>query len=480
MKTTVIRNAEWAIVWDARQSRHVYRQNIDVAFTGTAISHVGSSYSGDVESEIDGRGRLVMPGLVNVHAHPQHEPSYRGIREEHGLRNQYMTGLYERSQAYGATDDEFREASFEVAAGELLLSGVTSLCDIGAIWPGWLDVFTRTGLRGFVAPGFATARWKLENDHTLGFDWDEERGRKGLAEALDLIDRLKAHPSGRLSGVVSPMQIENCSEELLRDSFAAAEERDIPFTLHVSQGVLEVHEMIKRHGMTPIQWAEKLGILKPRTVLGHAIFLDQHSWIRWWTKTDLDILARSGCAVAHCPTPFARYGHIMESFGDYVRAGVTMAIGTDTTPHNMLEEMRKAMTFARISGRDVHTVSTEMMFHAATVGGAKALMRDDLGRLAPGMKADIVLCDLTNPWMMPARDPLRSLIFHAADRAVSDVFIDGAQVVADGRVLTIDRIDAANRLTEAQQRMMDKAPERDYLSRSADQITPLSLPISEE
>jgi cytosine/adenosine deaminase-related metal-dependent hydrolase len=405
---------------------------------------------------------MVMPGLVDIHAHPQHEPSYRGIREEHGLRNQYMTGLYERSQAYGAPDDAFREASFEVAAAELLLSGTTTLCDIGAIWPGWLDLFARTGLRGVVAPGFATARWKLENDHTLGFDWDEARGRKGLEDALALIDSLASHPSGRLSGVVSPMQVENCSAELLRDSFDAAK---------------EIHEIIRRHGVTPIQWVHQLGLLAPGTVLGHAIFLDQHSWIRWWTKRDLKLIADHGCAVAHCPTPFARYGHIMENFGDYVRAGVTMGIGTDTTPHNMIEEIRKASTYARIAARDLETVSSEMMFHAATVGGATALMRDDIGRLAPGMKADLVLVDLDNPWMQPARDPLRSLIFHAADRAVKDVYVDGRQVVADGKVRTIDHADACSRLTEGQARMMAKVPQRDYRGRTADEITPLSLEI---
>ncbi|TVQ34485.1 MAG: N-ethylammeline chlorohydrolase [Geminicoccaceae bacterium] len=477
MTTTLIQNAAWVVAWDAAAQEHVYRKDVDVAFTDDRIVHVGPGFTGTADRSVDGRSVMVMPGLVNIHAHPQHEPSYRGIREEHGLRNQYMTGLYERSQAYGATDDAFREASFEVAAGELLLSGVTTLCDIGAIWPGWPDLFARTGLRGFIAPGFATARWKLENDHTLGFDWDEARGRQGMAAALELIDGLARHPSGRLSGVVSPMQIENCSEGLLRDSYAAALERGVPFTLHCSQGVLEIHEIIKRHGVTPIQWAESLGILGPTTVLGHAIFLDQHSWIRWWTKTDLAILAASGCSVAHCPTPFARYGHIMENFGDYVRAGVNMGIGTDTTPHNMLEEIRKAMTFARIAGRDLETVSTAMLFHAATVGGAKALLRDDLGRLAPGMKADLVVVDLDDPWMMPARDPLRSLIFHAADRAVKDVYVDGVQVVRDREVLTIDRLDAARRLTEGQARMMAKVPERDYRGRTADEITPLSLPI---
>ncbi len=273
------------------------------------------------------------------------------------------------------------------------------------------------------------------------------------------------------------MQIENCSDGLLRDSHAAANDRNIPFTLHVSQGVLEVQEMIRRHGTTPIRHASDIGILGLSTILGHALFLDTHSWIRWWTRDDLAILADSGCSVAHCPTPFARYGHMLESFGDYVRAGVNMGIGTDTTPHNMLEEIRKAGTLARIAARSVNSVSTAMLFHAATVGGAKALLRDDLGRLAPGAKADIVLVDLHHPDMVPARDPLRSLIFHAADRAVKDVYIAGRRVVADGEVTTLDRRTAGERLTKAQVRMMATSTGRDYRRRTADELAPLSLPI---
>ena len=155
--------------------------------------------------------------------------------------------------------------------------------------------------------------------------------------------------------------------------------------------------MIRRHGQTPVQWAHALGILGPGTILGHALFLDHHSWIRSWTKSDLRVLGDSGTAVAHCPTPFARYGQIMENFGDYLRAGVTMGLGTDCAPHNLVEEMRKAAVLARIAARDITTVTTADLFHAATAGGASALSRDDLGRLAPGKKADIVLVALGAP-----------------------------------------------------------------------------------
>ena len=118
-----------------------------------------------------------------------------------------------------------------------LLSGVTSLVDISPAWDGWIELFAKSGMRGFLAPGYASARWRLDNDFELKFAWDEARGREGFATALALIDRAAQHPSGRLSGVVSPMQIENCTADLLRDSRDAARERGIPFTVHIAQSV---------------------------------------------------------------------------------------------------------------------------------------------------------------------------------------------------------------------------------------------------
>lgn len=477
MTTTCIRNADWVIAYDEHRRTHAYLQDADVVFEGNLIRFVGKGYEGPAETEIDGRDIMVMPGLVDSHSHPSLEASYRGLREEHGLSNMFMTGLFERSQAYFPADDEGCCASAEVAYCEMLLSGVTTLVDLSRAYEGWPELMARSGLRSFLAPWYASARWKLENDVELKYNWDEPAGREGMEQALRFIDQLSRHPSGRLSGIVFPAQIDTCTADLLRDSADYAREKGLPVTTHAAQAVSEFQEIIRRHGKTPIQWAQEIGFLGPNTTIAHAIFIDTHSWVKWWTKKDLGILAETGTSVAHCPTPFARYGQILESFGSYRRAGVNMAIGTDTTPHNMIEEIRKAATFARIASHDLHDVAAADLFHAATLGGAKALLRDDFGALAPGMKADIVLVDLKNPYMMPARDPLRSLIYHAADRAVRDVYIDGRQVVKDRKVLTLDHQAACERLTEAQQRMMAATRQRDYLGRTADEITPIMLPM---
>jgi 5-methylthioadenosine/S-adenosylhomocysteine deaminase len=474
-KTTRIRNAAWIVAWDPSTASHGYLRDADLVFSGDAITFVGDNYAGDADVTIDGADLMVMPGLIDLHAHPSTEPFFRGVREEHGLPSMYMSGLYERGFVF-RPDEPGRQVAHEVAYCEMLLTGITTVADLSGNDPGWIDLAARSGLRVFLAPSYASSQWYLENDWDLKYRWDEQSGRRGLDNALALIEQAKNHPSGRLSGIVSPAQIDTCTEDLLHDSYAAACDKNLPFTVHCAQSVNEFHEMVKRHGKTPVQWAKQIGILSPRTVLGHAIFIDEHSWLHWHSHDDLNLLADSGTSVAHCPSPFARYGHGMEDFGRYRRAGVNIGIGTDVAPHNLIEEMRLAAVVARILSENIKTTTTAEVFRAATAGGAAALGRDDIGRLAPGAQADFVLVNLKNPFMMPARDPLRSLIYTAADRAIRDVYIAGEQVVRNGKVLTLNHAAALEALTEAQQRMLSSARQHDYKGRGADEVIPLSLP----
>lgn len=472
---TRISNADWVVAWDAANARHAYLAGGDVVFEGDTIAFVGRGDDGPADTTIDGRGLMVMPGLVNVHAHPATEPFFRGIREEHGVPAMYMSGLYERSVAY-FPPPEARRFAAEAAYCELLKSGVTTVLDLSAAYPGWLDLAARSGLRVMLAPGYASARWKLENDWRLLYEWDEAGGRKRFDDALRLIDEAARHPCGRLTGALCPTQIDTCSEGLLRDSAAAARARGLALTTHCAQSVVEFNEMVARHGMTPVQWAAQVGVLGRGTILGHAIFLDGHSWLHWHSRDDLRLLAETGTAVGHCPTVFARYGQALEDIGAYRRAGVAVGLGTDVAPHNLIEEMRHAIMVGRVAAGEIASVSTAAVFDAATARGADALLRPDLGRLAQGAKADLVLIDLTEPTMMPARDPLRSLVYAAADRAVRDVYVGGEKVVDSGRVLTLDHAGAAAALREAQARMEAEVPSRDFRGRTADDITPLSLP----
>jgi 5-methylthioadenosine/S-adenosylhomocysteine deaminase len=474
-QTTIIRDAAWVVAWDAANQRHAYLRDADVVFTGDSIVHVGPGYAEPVDVEVDGRKRLVIPGLVNIHAHPSGEPLRKGITDETRSPGFHHSSLYEFLTVFD-NDAEGKLASLQVALSELLLSGCTTVTDLSLPYDGWLDTLGASGMRAVVAPGFRDARWRTRDGHTLDYVWDEGAGRESFAIARQTIERAEQHSSGRLSGMVYPAQIDTCSAQTLRDAYDFAEERDLPWQTHAAQSVTEFHEMQRRHGKTPIQFMQDTGVLGERTIIGHAIFLDHHPWLHWTTRNDLALLADSGVSVAHCPTVFARRGITLRTFGDYLRRGINIGMGTDTYPHNFIEEMRAAASYARVVAESVDDLNTSDVFNAATLGGARALRRGDIGRLAPGCRADVVLVDISNPSMMPLREPLRSLIYVAADRAVRDVFVDGRQVVAGGRVLSMDYAAASRVLEAAQKRSLARTAELDWAGRDADTMSPMVLP----
>ena len=480
MSVTLLRNLDWLVTWDAAARRHVYRRGMDVLLRDGCIAAVGphapEAAPPDAADVVDGRGMLLMPGLVNVHTHPTTEPAYRGVREDHGVPEQQMSGLFERLQAF-KLDAEGQRAAMRLAYAELMSAGVTSVVDLTSPFEGWMDIMRESGMRVWAGPGYASARWGMASAQEVTWNWDPAAGRRGFQRAQAVMAEAEADPSGRLSGIVFPAQIDTVEEDLLRDSIAFARETNRPFTTHIAQAVVEVREMIRRHGETSIPWAARLGLLTPRTILGHAIFLDEHPSIGWHGARDLSIMAEHGVAVAHCPSPFARYGEHLKHFGKYAERGVRMAMGTDCAPHNLFEEMRLAILTARNAVRDLVAADTAAVFHACTVGGADALGRPDLGRITVGARADLVLVDTRHPLMSPPRDPLRSLVFHAADRAVRSVYVDGRCIFADGRPAFLDTTEAAGILAEAQARMLRNAAKHDYRGRDGAAIAPLSLPL---
>ncbi|HZS81681.1 MAG TPA: amidohydrolase family protein [Stellaceae bacterium] len=473
---TRIRNADWVVAWDSGAGRHVYRRGVDVEFAGDSITHIGAPRGDSAAREIDGRGLLVMPGLIDIHAHPSTEPMLKGLTDEVGSPKLYMSSLYEYLFLF-QSDAAGKRAANEVALSELMASGVTTLCDLSIEHEGWLDTLGESGIRAYAAPMFRSARWFTRNGHAVDYEWNEAAGRAAMESALRLIERARQHPSGRLSGLVCPAQIDTCTPELIADAAAAARERRLPFQIHAAQSVVEFQEIMRRHGKTPIEWLHSLGALGPGAVIGHGIFLDHHSWLHWPSRDDLGRLAATGTSVAHCPTVFARRGITLQDFGAYKRAGVNLGLGTDTFPHNLLEEMRNAAYAARISAGSAHTLRTTDLFDAATIGGAKALGREDIGCLAPGAKADLVLVDVTHPAMRPLYDPIRSLVYAAGERAVRQVFVDGREVVRDGKALAFDYADAAARLEAAQRRAIEKVPQLDWARRSVAELMPRTYEV---
>ncbi len=474
---TVVRNAAWIVAWDEGASQHVYMQDADIAFSKDGILYVGPTYEGHADEVIAGASLMVMPGFVNIHCHSGDEPIAKGLFEDVGTASLWGNALYEYSALIDA-DEDAKAACQTVMLGDLMRSGVTTHLDIAFPHSKWLSLAADSGLRTYLAPGFREAQWRMAGSHRLDFEWNKAQGRDRYAEALAFVDQARTHPSGRIDGVIAPSQIETCSEELIQDAVAAARSRGMRITIHAAQTMAEHEELLRRTGETAPALLERLDVLGPDLILGHCIFLDHHSWTRQRSRDDLNRLARSGTSVAHCPVTFARSGMTLESLGAYRRAGVNVGIGTDSYPFNMLEELREALICSRIAGRSVFDLDTGGLFSAATLGGAKALGRSDIGRLSPGAKADLALVDLTHPAMQPVHDPLRNLIHCAAERAIRDVYVDGEAVVKEHRIVNLDYDGAVRELQDAQKRACRRAEQDDPQGRPLSTLAPYSLPLA--
>ena len=163
--TTVIRNADMVVAWDAAAKSHVYMPDADVAFEGGVLRFVGRGYDGPADEVISGSGMMVMPGLVNIHSHPSSEPMNKGLIDEIGSPGFYNSSLYEYLPIF-RPDAEAIPHCVRVALSELLLSGVTTLADLSMAHPGWLDLLAEAGMRVCIAPMFRSGgRWYTKNGH---------------------------------------------------------------------------------------------------------------------------------------------------------------------------------------------------------------------------------------------------------------------------------------------------------------------------
>ncbi|TVQ34437.1 MAG: N-ethylammeline chlorohydrolase, partial [Geminicoccaceae bacterium] len=219
MTTTLIRGASWVAAYDTSAQRHVYQQDADVAFTGNRIVHVGPNFQGTADHVVDGKGKFVMPGLVNIHSHPLSEPMNKGFLDELGSPALYMSSLFEFMPIH-RPDGPGMVACAKMALAELLMSGVTTLVDLSVGYDGWFETLAQSGIRPVVAPMYRSARWFTKNGHVVDYEWDEKAGRAAMDAALQLVDQALAHPSGRFGAMIAPSQIDTCTPELIQDSLA--------------------------------------------------------------------------------------------------------------------------------------------------------------------------------------------------------------------------------------------------------------------
>ncbi|MEO8545892.1 MAG: amidohydrolase family protein, partial [Burkholderiaceae bacterium] len=188
----------------------------------------------------------------------------------------------------------------------------------------------------------------------------------------------------------------------------------------------------------PLGWLEQLGLLTPRAILPHGIYISGHPAVSDQSNADWQRLTGSGATVVHCPAVFARSGGALDSFGKYCRAGINLGLGTDTWPPDLLHNMQLGLYIARVVEGEETQTSMADLYNAATLGGAAALGRDDLGRLAPGAQADIVVFDLQASHLGPLFDPLKNLFLAGRGTDCRASFVAGRPVMEDFKVLAAD------------------------------------------
>ena len=456
--------------------QHCHLRDGVVVCEGDQIVSVGRTYTGEVDRRIDATGKLVTPGFINTHAHLAGSPLDKSFIEDRGNPQFYMSGLFEFLPARaGAMQTEDARACVDFSLVELLRSGTTTVLEMGGQGEYVAEEAGRLGLRAYVGQMYRSGRWYTPDGRKVQYEWDEEAGRNGLKRAIDFIERHHDTYNDRIRGFFSPAQVDTCTAELLRETQAQAERLDVPLQIHVSQSVNEFQEMLKRHGKTPLAWLQELDVLSPRVLLGHAIIIGGTHWANY-PPGDLAIMAAHGCSVAHAPWVFARRGIAMESFQRYLDAGINMTLGTDTCPQHIIQAMRWAAVVSKMMDRNTEVATARDVFNAATLGGAKALGRDDLGRIAPGAKADLLIFDGETMNMAPLRDPVKNLVYYAEMEDLQTVIIDGALVLDNGRVIAADHLDVAQRLQQAGQRMWPHMAEHDWNGRDVDTLSPLTFP----
>jgi cytosine/adenosine deaminase-related metal-dependent hydrolase len=468
MRTLV--KGSWVVGFDGEEHRLI-RDGV-VVYEDDRIVHVGKSYDGKTDDVVEARGQLVLPGLINIHAvasicivHFRID----GVGEGGSPRTKeaMMEGL-RNPRAY--LDGEDLRTSARFCFAELLKGGATTIGEITAFGSTGLqppreqaEVLSETAgemcARAYISHPYIDGKTYRDEGGTHYY-FDEEAGLKALGEAVRFCDEYEGAYDDRLRTMLFPYMFDACSEGLLRETRRVAQEKNLPVHMHTAQYLPEYYESLRRYGKTPVHFLHDIGFLAPRTILTHLLYTSYNP-VSPAPNTvtrdlrDIEMLARTGVTLGHTPAVWARVGLMLNSYARFRDARVNIAIGTDSFPMDMLMEMRYAAIMGKVADRHRAAVTAGDVFNAATLGGAKALGRPDLGRLAPGAKADLLIVDLTGIHTALTYDPIKTLVYFASQRDIETVIVDGKTVVEGGRIPGLDEEALAREANEVNRRWVE-------------------------
>lgn len=467
---------------------HCLLENGEVVIEGDRIVFVGHDFPGEVDVRHDFGLSLIGPGLIDLDALSDLDTTILGYDNQPAWEKgrvwpqTYMDrGPYEM---YSAEELAFQK---RYAFAMLLRHGITTALPIASLfyrtWGETVEEFTAAaeaagelGIRAYLGPAYRTGNTFIREDGVIDTFYDEPRGLAGLDDAIRFCRDHENTRGGLVRTMLAPDRIETSTAELLRRTAAAVREMDVPVRLHCCQSKVEYELVLKQHGMSPPEWLESLGFLSPRALLPHGIWVSGSRGIDRPGR-DLDIIGASGASIVHCPIVSARGGRALDSFAKYRARGLTIGLGTDTWPADLLANMQAGVLLCRVMEGTAASVRAADYYDAATIGGADALQRADLGRLMPGAQADIAVFDMSHPLIGQVIDPIQTLLVGSQGRDVSDVFVAGRHVVRNGELPGFDLATAHARAQTQFDGLLAKYPERTWKHPPIEAIFPPSYPV---
>jgi 5-methylthioadenosine/S-adenosylhomocysteine deaminase len=360
----------------------------------------------------------LIPGLINLHTHAA-MTLMRGLADDLALMdwlNHHIWPIEMRQ-----VSEDFVYDGSRLACAEMLRGGVTCFSD--------MYFFPRATARAALEARMRAVLGLIVIEFPSAYASDaQDYLNKGLA----LRDELRSEPS--LGFCFAPHAPYTVSDKSLGQIATYAAELELPVHMHIHETRDEIEQSLTSHGVRPLQRLNRLGLLGPGLIAVHAIHLD---------SSEIDLLARHGCHVAHCPSSNLKLASGIAPVSELLAAKVNIGLGTDGAASNnrldLLAEIRLAALLAKGASGDATALPAWQALELATLGSARALGLDDtIGTIAAGKCADITAVNLSAIELAPCYDPLSHLVYAAGREHVSHVWINGELMLDNGTLTTID------------------------------------------
>jgi cytosine/adenosine deaminase-related metal-dependent hydrolase len=415
----------------------------DVLVSGARIAQIGTVEQTPPDTEVvDCSGCYLMPGLVQTHVHLV-QTMLRGLAEDLGLLDWLRRYVWPLEAAH---DEATVRASVRLGLGELITTGTTTILDMGTTR--WGDVVAEELVRSGIRARFGQAMMDTGEGVPANL---VENTRASLDSSAALVKRWSKAGAGRIGYAYAPRFALSCTRELLEAVAMLAKMSETLVHTHSNESVDERAAVQAVTGMPPIAYLRQVGIATERTVIAHAVHLDDE---------ELAILRESGSAVTHCPSSNLKLGSGVADVVRLRQARVTVGIGADGAAcNNELDgfaEVRLATLLARtLRGQGSLTAADALVM--ATRDGARAmLLQEEIGTLTVGRRADIVVLDSAR-LAGPGGDAAARIVFGGGSRGVRDVLVDGTFLVRGGAPLLFDPAEVRAKAAEALPALLQRA-----------------------